>query len=130
MEILNLKSLMERYGTCVRVLRSKKCSFFGKFDVLRFLETPVLRFAILPYYRRYVQVWNPWNYWVVWALKYLYSRSLSTATSKPLDPNIYLKGNVSAIALYPLWLITMLEIWSLLENVLDRWLKGVGVTYR
>ena len=29
----------------------KKYSFFGKFDVLCFLETPVLRFAILPYYR-------------------------------------------------------------------------------
>ena len=31
----------------------KKCSFFGKFGVLSFLETPVLRFALLPYYRRY-----------------------------------------------------------------------------
>ena len=27
----------------------KKCSFFGKFDVLCFLETPVLSFALLPY---------------------------------------------------------------------------------
>ena len=26
--------------------------FFGKFGALRFLETPVLRFALLPYYRR------------------------------------------------------------------------------
>ena len=26
----------------------KKCSFFGKFGVLCFLETPVLRFALLP----------------------------------------------------------------------------------
>ena len=26
--------------------------FFGKFDVLCFLETPGLRFALLPYYRR------------------------------------------------------------------------------
>ena len=26
--------------------------FFGKFDVLCFLETPVLRFILLPYYRR------------------------------------------------------------------------------
>ena len=33
----------------------KKCSFFGKFGVLCFLETPVLRFALLPYYRRIVQ---------------------------------------------------------------------------
>ena len=30
----------------------KTCLFFGKFDVLCFLETPVLRFALLPYYRR------------------------------------------------------------------------------
>ena len=30
-----------------------KCSIFGKFGVLCFLETPVLRFAHLPYYRRY-----------------------------------------------------------------------------
>ena len=32
----------------------KKCSFFGKFDVLCFLETPVLRFALLRYYRRFI----------------------------------------------------------------------------
>ena len=30
----------------------KKCLFFGNFDILCFLETPVLRFALLPYYRR------------------------------------------------------------------------------
>ena len=30
---------------------SSKCLFFGKFDLLCFLETPVLRFALLPYYR-------------------------------------------------------------------------------
>ena len=30
----------------------KKCSFFGKFGVLYFLGTPILRFAHLPYYRR------------------------------------------------------------------------------
>ena len=30
----------------------KKCSFFGKFGVLCFLETPVLRFALLSDYRR------------------------------------------------------------------------------
>ena len=38
--------------TYVCVSRVKKCSFFGKFDVLRFRKTPVLRFAFLPYYRR------------------------------------------------------------------------------
>ena len=36
------------------VLGGKKYSFFGKFGVLCFLETPVLRFALLPYYRRIV----------------------------------------------------------------------------
>ena len=30
----------------------RKCLFLGKFDVLCFLETPVLRFALLPYYRQ------------------------------------------------------------------------------
>ena len=34
----------------------KKRSFFRKFGVLCFLETPVLRFAILPYYPRYFNV--------------------------------------------------------------------------
>ena len=32
------------------VSEGKKCSFFGKFDVLCFLETPLLRFALLPCY--------------------------------------------------------------------------------
>ena len=38
--------------THVCVSGGKKCSFFGKFGVLCFLVTPVLRFALLPYYRR------------------------------------------------------------------------------
>ena len=41
--------------TYVCVSGGKKCSFFGKFGVLCFLETPVLRFALLPYYRRIVE---------------------------------------------------------------------------
>ena len=32
-------------------IRTHKCLIFGKFDVLCFLEPPVLRFALLPYYR-------------------------------------------------------------------------------
>ena len=40
---------------CVCVSGGKKCLFFGNFGVLCFLETPVLRFALLPYYRRKVQ---------------------------------------------------------------------------
>ena len=35
-------------------IRGKKCSFFGKFGVLYFLVTPVLRFTLLPYYRRII----------------------------------------------------------------------------
>ena len=35
---------------------SKKCSFSGKFDLLCFLETPVLIFALLPYYRRVILI--------------------------------------------------------------------------
>ena len=32
----------------------KNCSFFGKFGVFCFLETPVLRFVLLPCYRGYI----------------------------------------------------------------------------
>ena len=39
--------------TYVCVSGGKKCSFFGKFGVLCFLETLALRFALLPYYQRY-----------------------------------------------------------------------------
>ena len=35
----------------VCVSEGKKCLFFGNFGVLCFRETPVLRFALLPYYR-------------------------------------------------------------------------------
>ena len=38
----------------VCVSGNKKCSFFGKFGVFCFLETPVLRLTLLPYYRRYM----------------------------------------------------------------------------
>ena len=38
--------------TDVCVSGTKKCSFFGKFGVLCFLKTPVLRFVFLYYYRR------------------------------------------------------------------------------
>ena len=41
-------------NTCVCVSGGKKCLFFGNFGVLCFLETPVLRFALLPYYRRFM----------------------------------------------------------------------------
>ena len=38
--------------TQVWVLGIKNFSFFGKFGVLCFLVTPVLRFTLLPYYRQ------------------------------------------------------------------------------
>ena len=34
----------------------KNCSLFGKFGVPCFLETPVLRLALFPYYRRNVRI--------------------------------------------------------------------------
>ena len=41
-----------KVSTHLCVSGGKKCSFFGKFDVLCFLKTPLLRFSLLPYYRR------------------------------------------------------------------------------
>ena len=41
----------DTYVRCVS--GGKKCWFFGKFGQLRFLETPVLRFALLPDYQQY-----------------------------------------------------------------------------
>ena len=38
----------------VCVSGGKKCLLFGNFGMLRFLETPVLRFELLPYYQRIV----------------------------------------------------------------------------
>ena len=38
--------------THVCISENKKCLFCGKFDVFCFLEIPVLRFALSPYYRR------------------------------------------------------------------------------
>ena len=37
---------------------SKKCLFFGKFGMLCFPETPVLRFVLLPYYRRFQMIFR------------------------------------------------------------------------
>ena len=50
--VISQKGESVRANTYVCVSGGKKCSFFGKFGVLCFLETPVLRFALLPYYRR------------------------------------------------------------------------------
>ena len=41
------------YITYVCVSGGKKCLIFGNFGVLCFLETPVLRFVLLPYFQRF-----------------------------------------------------------------------------
>ena len=46
-----MKEKGEVFKKKVCVSGGKKCLFFGNFGVLCFLETPVLRFALLPYYR-------------------------------------------------------------------------------
>ena len=43
------KQTLNKY---LRVSGGKKCLFFGKVGVLCFLETPVLRFALLLYYQQ------------------------------------------------------------------------------
>ena len=44
---------------CVYVSGGKKCSFFEKIGVLCFLESPVFRFALLPYNRpSVIQEWG------------------------------------------------------------------------
>ena len=48
--------------THVCVSGGKKCSFFGKFGVLCFLVTPILRFAGLPYCRRII-IWPSVKYY-------------------------------------------------------------------
>ena len=45
-------SQKQTFNTYVRVSGGKKCLFFGKVGVLCFLETPVLRFALLLYYQQ------------------------------------------------------------------------------
>ena len=42
----------EKKNMCLCLSGGKKYSSFGKFGVFSFLETPVLRFALLPYYQR------------------------------------------------------------------------------
>ena len=49
--------IFRRTNMCIS--GGKKCSFFGKFDVLCFLETPVLKFVLLPYYRRNMHQYTP-----------------------------------------------------------------------
>ena len=59
------KRVFQENKTYVCVSGGKKCSFFGKFGVFCFLETPALRFALLLYYRRTVQS-TPYHYTENW----------------------------------------------------------------
>ena len=47
-----ITGVTRKQNTHVCVLGGKKCSFFGKFPVLCFLVTPVLRFVLLTYFRQ------------------------------------------------------------------------------
>ena len=53
---------------CFRKAGGKKCSFFGEFGML-FLETSLLRFALLPYYRRFGLLW----YFITKCKRYRYN---------------------------------------------------------
>ena len=52
------RQIFRKTNICNPVIHIRPCTyqgvsnvrFFGKFDVLCFLETPILRFALLPYY--------------------------------------------------------------------------------
>ena len=54
----NKHSLPPDTHTYVCVSGGKKCLYFGNFGVLCFLETPVLRFTLLPYYQRLFEAKN------------------------------------------------------------------------
>ena len=57
--------------TYVCVSGVEKRSFFGKFGVLCFLVTSVLRFALLPYYRQTYSK-APYLIWICWRSRVLY----------------------------------------------------------
>ena len=67
--------LIHRRFVCVS---GGNCSLFGKFDVLFFLETPVLRFALLPYYRRNI-----------WMKKVSYVQQTTLCLSRPYHFNFF-----------------------------------------
>ena len=56
--LLTIRQKGESQNGCYKKTKhvsvGKKSSFFGKFAVLCFLVTPVLRFAYLPHYRRII----------------------------------------------------------------------------
>ena len=54
--------------TYVCISGGKKCLFFGNFGVLCFLETPVLRFALLSYYRWFARYVSSCHYQIFYEL--------------------------------------------------------------
>ena len=52
----NISYPLIRTRTCA-LTGGKKCSSFQKFGMLCFLVTPLLRFVLLPYYRRKILFW-------------------------------------------------------------------------
>ena len=66
----------------------KKCSFFGKFDVLCFLETSVLRFAFLPYYRRRILLQKVCSYKCQFCIKLCASSGLVSQVYMMAGENI------------------------------------------
>ena len=64
---------LKRTRTYVCKSGGKKCTFFGKFDMICFLETSVLIFALLPCYRQNVHEY-------LWQLSY---------TSRLFDCTVY-----------------------------------------
>ena len=56
------------YGK-ICVSGGKKCSFFGKFGVLCFLQTSILRFGLFRYYRRYMKTYDQYFWKSMWCMK-------------------------------------------------------------
>ena len=83
-QIFRKKSISYPLYLCVS--GSKKCSFFGKFGVLYFLETSVLRFALLPYYRRLKPQDENWTYTRIKIFRRCIEHFLSVLSTRNLCP--------------------------------------------
>ena len=59
----------------------RNVDFFWKFGVLCFLETPVLRFTVLPYYRRVSQLKNDLTSTQVSIIKYIFTSNKKGGTA-------------------------------------------------
>ena len=98
--------------THVCVSGGKKCSFLGKFVMLCFLETLVLRFALLPYYRRYLfshptlnrlkqtKVYHTFFHFLWKGATY---KSLKVAAAKTIFSSVYPIGMTCFDVFYFMW---------------------------